>query len=49
MSYWDSSALVKLFVQEWDSAVFRTLALETNRLATGSLTGHELRTASLCS
>jgi predicted nucleic acid-binding protein len=44
MSYWDSSALVKLYVQEWDSAVFRTFALETNRLATGSLTGYELRT-----
>ena len=41
MSYWDSSALVKLYVQEWDSAVFRALALETDRLATGSLTGHD--------
>ena len=27
MSYWDSSALVKLYVQEPDSAEFRALAL----------------------
>ena len=44
MSYWDSSALVKLYVREWDSAVFRALALKVNRLATGSLTRHQLRT-----
>jgi predicted nucleic acid-binding protein len=44
MSYWDSSALVKLYVQEPDSARFRSLAVETSRVATGSLTRHELRT-----
>ena len=44
MSYWDSSALVKLYVRELDSAEFRALALEARRVATGSLTRHELRT-----
>ena len=28
MSYWDSSALVKLYVQELDSAEFRELAVK---------------------
>ena len=37
MSYWDSSALVKLYVQELDSAEFRELAVKTSRVATGSL------------
>src|ERR1700676_2625206 len=44
MSYWDSSALVKLYVQELDSAEFRELAVKTSRVATGSLTRHEVRT-----
>ncbi len=37
MSYWDSSALVKLYVQELDSALFRELAVKASRVATGSL------------
>jgi predicted nucleic acid-binding protein len=44
MSYWDSSALVKLYVQELDSAEFRALAVKASRVATGSLTRHEVRT-----
>ena len=34
MSYWDSSALVKLYVQESDSAKFRELAVKASRVAT---------------
>jgi predicted nucleic acid-binding protein len=45
MSYWDSSSLVKLYVQELDSEEFRELALKESRVATGSLTRHEVRTA----
>ena len=44
MSYWDSSALVKLYVQELDSAEFRELAVKASRVATGWLTRHEVRT-----
>ena len=44
MSYWDSSALVKLYVQELDSTEFRELAVNASRVATGSLTRHEVRT-----
>jgi hypothetical protein len=44
MSYWDSSALIKLYVQELDSATFRELAVKASREATGSLTRHEVRT-----
>jgi len=44
MSYWDSSALVKLYVQELDSAEFRELAVKASRVSTGSLTRHEVRT-----
>ena len=44
MSYRDSSALVKLYVQESDSAKFRELAVKASRVATGSLTRHEMRT-----
>jgi hypothetical protein len=44
MSYWDSSALVKLYVQELDSAEFRELAVKASRVATGSLTRHVART-----
>ena len=44
MSYWDSSALIKLYVQELDSAEFRELAVKASRVATGWLTRHEVRT-----
>ena len=44
MSYWDSSAVVKLYVQELDSAEFRELAEKASRVTTGSLTRHEVRT-----
>jgi uncharacterized protein with PIN domain len=44
MSYWDSSALVKLYVQESDSTEFRKLAVNASCVATGSLTRHEMRT-----
>jgi hypothetical protein len=42
MSYWDSSALIKLYVQEFDSAVFRGLAANATRVVTASLSrfGH---------
>jgi hypothetical protein len=33
MSYWDSSALVKLYVQELDSTEFRELAVNASRVA----------------
>jgi predicted nucleic acid-binding protein len=44
MSYWDSSALLKLYVQELDSSEFQTLAREASRVATGSLARYEVRT-----
>jgi predicted nucleic acid-binding protein len=44
MSYWDSSALAKLYVQELDSSEFQTLAREASRVATGSLARYEVRT-----
>jgi uncharacterized protein with PIN domain len=44
MSYWDSSALVKLYVQELDSLEFRALAAKASRVVTGSVTRHEVRT-----
>jgi hypothetical protein len=37
MSYWDSSTLLKLYVQEPDSAEFRALAAKASRVTTGSL------------
>ena len=43
MSYWDSSALVKLYVKEADSAQFEALAL-AEPLVTGTLALHEVRT-----
>jgi hypothetical protein len=46
MSYWDSSVLVKLYVQELDSAEFRELAVKASRVATGSITRHQMRTVS---
>ena len=36
--------MVKLYVQELDSAEFRELAVKASRVATGSLTRHEVRT-----
>jgi len=44
MSYWDSSALIKLYVQEFDSAAFRALAANATQVVTASLTRHEMRT-----
>lgn len=43
MSYWDSSALVKLFVKEADSAQFEAMAV-VEPLVTGTLALHEART-----
>lgn len=43
MSYWDSSALVKLYVKETDSAQFEPLAL-AGLLVTGTLALLEART-----
>ncbi len=43
MSYWDSSALVKLYVKEADSAQFDALAL-LGPVVTGMLALHEART-----
>lgn len=44
MSYWDTSALAKLYLQEADSLQFRTLAATTNRIVTAALARHELQT-----
>jgi predicted nucleic acid-binding protein len=44
MSYWDSSAVVKLYVQETDSGQFRALAMAAGRVVIGSLARHEVRT-----
>lgn len=43
MSYWDTSALAKLYLQESDSAVFRSRAVQDVPLHTAHLTRHELR------
>lgn len=43
MSYWDTSALVKLYLKETDSAQFDALALAMP-MGTGALTLHEART-----
>jgi predicted nucleic acid-binding protein len=47
MSYWDTSALAKLYLQEPDSAVFRNLAAQLAPVNTAHLTRHELRTVFL--
>ena len=47
MSYWDTSALAKLYLQEVDSAAFRSRALQEAPLRTAHLTRHELRTVFL--
>lgn len=44
MSYWDASALAKLYLHEADSVQFRGLAAATDRIVTASLSRHELRT-----
>lgn len=44
MSYWDASALAKLYLQEPDSLQFRGFAASTGRMVTASLSRHELRT-----
>lgn len=43
MSYWDTSSLVKLYVQETDAGQFEALAL-TAGVATGAIALHEART-----
>lgn len=47
MSYWDTSAVAKLYLQEADSAVFRSRAVQEAPLHTSHLTRHELRTVLL--
>lgn len=47
MSYWDTSALAKLYLQESDSAVFRSRAVQDAPLHTAHLTRHELLTVFL--
>lgn len=47
MSYWDTSALAKLYLQESDSAVYRSRALQDAPLHTAHLARHELRTVFL--
>ena len=44
MSYWDTSALVKLFVAEADSAQFQQLAGGAKRIVTASIARLEART-----
>ena len=45
MSYWDTSALLKLYLTESDSSTFQSLAETTPRLVTGFIGKHEARTA----
>jgi predicted nucleic acid-binding protein len=47
MSYWDTSALAKLYLHEADSAVFRQRALQEAPLHTAHLSRHEMRTVFL--
>lgn len=44
MSYWDTSALVKLYLREPDSAQFEALASAANRVVTCGFARHEART-----
>ena len=44
MSYWDTSALLKLYLAESDSASFRSLVRPDMPRATGFIGKHELRT-----
>lgn len=45
MSYWDTSALLKLYLTEADSANFQSIAAATQRMVTGFIGKHEARTA----
>lgn len=45
MSYWDTSALLKLYVAEPDSGAFLALASGTPKLVTAFIGKHEARTA----
>lgn len=45
MSYWDTSALLKLYLQEPDSADFVSLAATASELVTAFIGKHEARTA----
>lgn len=45
MSYWDTSALLKLYINETDSTDFQSLAAETVLVVTGFIGKHEARTA----
>ena len=45
MSYWDTSALLKLYIAETDSADFHVIAEQTVRVVTGFIGKHEARTA----
>jgi len=45
VSYWDPSALLKLYVAESDSGVFLALASATPRLVTAFIGKHEARAA----
>ncbi len=44
MSYWDASALAKLYLHEADSLQFRNFAATADRIVTATLSRHELRT-----
>lgn len=44
MSYWDTSALVKLFLVEADTATFERLAFSASQIVTGWLARLEART-----
>ena len=43
MSYWDTSALVKLYVREADSSRFEALASSATRVVSSTLTRYEAR------
>ena len=45
MSYWDTSALLKLYVTEPDSAHFISLAAMTSKMVSAFIGKHEARTA----
>lgn len=45
MSYWDTSALLKLYITETDSSAFESLATDTPQVVTGFIGKHEARTA----
>ncbi len=45
MAFWDTSALLKLYLAEADSALFESLALASSELVTAFIGKHESRTA----